>query len=147
MVVKDYINKIKKDYEKIFIFRNSRDITNVEEHMQIFREYTQLSKGEFNQEALIEYLKNTDKNMRQNRYEYLLKYASKYLFDNIQIYYNMNKKLAKITDKYVQRGIPRDDAQQIMEESLSRILEENVKRMKDEYPNILSECGIAVINF
>lgn len=61
MVVKGYINKIKKDYEKISIFRDSRYITNTEEHIQISREYTQLSKGEFNQEALIEYLKNTDK--------------------------------------------------------------------------------------
>lgn len=85
--------------------------------------------------------------MHQNRYKYLIQSAPKYLFYNIQIYFDMHKKLSEITDKYVQRGIPRDDAQRIMEENLSRKLEENVKRMKDEYPNILSECGIAVINF
>jgi hypothetical protein len=59
----------------------------------------------------------------------------------------MHSELAKTANKYVERGIPREDARKIMAENLPRILEENAYRLKDEYPNIISKCGIAVINF
>ncbi len=136
-ITEDYIKTTKERYL-------DNTIANKE---QINEKYAQISRGEYNLEDLTNHIKATYKSMKGDIGRHTKIYSHKRLLTNLFIFDEMHAELAKTANKYVERGIPREDARKIMAENLPRILEENAHRLKDEYPNIISKCGIAVINF
>lgn len=136
-ITEDYIKTTKERYL-------DNTIANKE---QVNERHAQLSRGEYNYEDLTNHIKATYKLMKGDIGRHIKIYSHERLLTNLSVFDEMYANLAKITNKYVKRGIPIEDAQKIMAENLPRLLEENAHRLKDEYPNIISECGIAVINF
>jgi hypothetical protein len=135
-LIKDYIQTIKETHQ----FGD-------EEISQVEKEYKQLSRGEYNQQALINHIINTYNSMNEDIYVRIRTYSHLRAIYNMESYTDMHKALDRITDKYLERGAPLEDVQIIVEKNFRSAIEENVKRMKDKYPYILSKCGIAVIPF
>ncbi len=135
-LIKDYIQTIKETHQF-----GDEEISQVEE------EYKQLSRGEYNQQALINHIINTYNSMNEGIYVRIRTYSHLRAIYNMESYRDMQKALDRITDKYLERGAPLEDVQIIVEKNFRSAIEENVKRMKDKYPYILSRCGIAVIPF
>ncbi len=142
---KKFVRTITEDYIKT---TKERYLDNtIENKEQINGKYAQISRGEYNLEDLTNHIKATYKSMKGDIGRHTKIYSYERLLTNLLIFDEMHAELAKMTNKYVERGIPIEDARKIMAENLPRILEENAHRLKDEYPNIISKCGIAVINF
>jgi hypothetical protein len=136
-IVKDYIQTIKE----MHCYERREPTSQVEE------EYKQLSRGECNQQALINHIINAYNSMDEGIYLCIRTYSHSRATYNMESYRGMKKALDRIEDEYLERGVPLEDVQTIVKKNFQSAIEENVKRMKDKYPYILSQCGIAVIPF